>query len=63
MTVRIHDLNTGTIYLANCPDDCRGTTDRQVYEMVVMLGTVVTCGKVIGELDESLIHYRSVEKL
>ena len=53
MDVRITWLPEGDedieTYLATCEEDCRDATARSVYQMVCMLGDIVTCGKCIGE--------------
>jgi hypothetical protein len=48
MTVRIHNLNDRTTYLATCAADCHGV-DRHAYEMATMLGDVITMGKIIAD--------------
>ena len=35
-------------YTASQREDCRDTTDRSVYDLVVMFGDVVTMGQTIG---------------
>jgi hypothetical protein len=56
MTVRITNLNsrnpnTGkpASYVAHSEADCRGNTDRSVYQMACIIGDVVRAGMVIGE--------------
>ena len=36
-------------YVVTCEADCRDATARSVYQMVCMLGDIVTCGKCVGE--------------
>lgn len=53
--VRINNLptvNSGDdveSYVANTPDDCRDSVDRDVFMLVQSHGTVITMGKTIGE--------------
>jgi len=49
MTVRIHDLTTFKSYTVSSREECRDDTDRSAYDMAVMLGDVITMGKVIAE--------------
>ena len=35
-------------YTASRREDCRDTTDRSVYDLVVMFGDVVTMGQTVG---------------
>ena len=49
MRIIIHDLNTGTVYTANSPDDCKDSTDRSAFELARDLGQTITMGKVIAK--------------
>ena len=49
MTVRIHDLNNWTTYIATSADDCKDSTDLSVYKEVCDEKVTITMGKVIGE--------------
>lgn len=47
--VLIHDFATdGGDYIANSPEECRDSTDRNAYEMAVMLNDSVKVGSVIA---------------
>jgi|MDTB01.3.fsa_nt_gb hypothetical protein len=55
--VRITDLgninsDTGepATYIAYGEEDCRDSTDRSVYQLVLAIGDVVTMGKVVGSV-------------
>ena len=49
MKVKISDLNNWSEYVASCEADCKDSTDRSVYQLVVEFMDVITMGKVIGE--------------
>ena len=50
MTVDIHDLNYDPprIRVLHSEDDADGALERSLYQMVLALGDVVTCGRVIA---------------
>ena len=49
MKVKINDLNDWTSYEAVKECDCKGETDRQVFNLVNEFDDTITMGKVIGE--------------
>lgn len=46
--VRICDMDEGTAYTANSPEDCRDEIDRMVYEKVVAEGDSIQQGHTLG---------------
>jgi|GEM_PF-7081735 hypothetical protein len=48
--VRIDDLNCDPVrsYIAKSINDCKGQTDKGVYDMALFINDHVKCGKVLG---------------
>lgn len=52
MKVRIHDISNiekPVIYIAENENDCRNKTEKSAYESCILIGDVVTMGKIIAE--------------
>lgn len=54
LTIRLHNRDRGTSYLANCADDCTTETDLHAYQLAQEHGTTISIGVIVAEVLRTL---------
>jgi hypothetical protein len=55
-SVTIHNMDTGRVYTAHQPDDCRNDGDLEVFKLARQHGQTVAVGIIVGQLRTDMVN-------
>ena len=56
LSVTIHNMDTGRVYTAHQPDDCRNDADLEVFKLARQHGTTVAVGILVGQIRHDMVN-------